>query len=84
MRAAVERTSADGKSIGAQERLTPEQALALFTCSAGLPGISTRKIAIGEAADLCLLDCSWSIARTRLDCRNVLATVRDGKLIYSR
>jgi predicted amidohydrolase YtcJ len=84
MRAAVERTSGKGKSLGAQERITPEQALALFTGGADVPGISTRKIAIGEVADLCLLDCSWSIARTRLDCRNVLATVKDSKLIYSR
>jgi predicted amidohydrolase YtcJ len=84
MRAAVERSTGNGQTIGAQERLTPEQALALFTGSANLPGISTREIAIGAAADLCLLNCSWTTARNRLDCRNVLATVRDGKLIYSR
>ena len=84
MRAAVERISAGGKCMGVCERLTPEQALALFTTCADSPGSSPRKVAVGEVADLCLLDCSWSVARTRLDCRNVLATLRDGKLIYSR
>ena len=84
MRAAVERTSTAGKCLGVNEGLTPEQALALFTGCAGSPGSSARKVAIGEVADLCLLDCSWRVARTRLDCRNVLATLRGGKLIYSR
>jgi predicted amidohydrolase YtcJ len=84
MRAAVERRSVDGRCIGGRESLTPEQALALFTTCADSPGSSPRKVAVGEVADLCLLDCSWSVARTRLDCRNVLATVKDGKLIYSR
>jgi len=84
MRAAVARSTGDGKTIGAREKLTPEEALALFTGSARFPGTSTREIAIGELADFCLLDCSWRLARTRLDCANVLATVRDGKQIYAR
>ncbi|MBE9539472.1 MAG: amidohydrolase family protein [Proteobacteria bacterium] len=84
MHTAVERSSAGGKCMGIHERLTPEQALALFTTCAGIPGSSPRKVALGEVADLCLLDCSWSVARTRLDCRNVLATLRDGELIYCR
>jgi predicted amidohydrolase YtcJ len=84
MRAAVDRTTNNGNSIGANENLTPEQALALFTGCVDFPGGSTRKIDIGETADLCLLDCCWSVARTRLDCRNVLAAVKDGKLIYSQ
>ncbi len=84
MRAAVERTSADGRCMGVREILTPEQALALFTTCSDIPGSSPRKVAIGEVADLCLLDCSWSVARTHLDCRHVLATVKDGELIYSR
>ncbi|RLA42617.1 MAG: hydrolase, partial [Gammaproteobacteria bacterium] len=84
MRAAVDRSTASGELIGAREKLTPEQALALFASSARFPGTATREVAIGEPADLCLLDCKWSVARTRLDCCNVLATVNGGKLIYTR
>lgn len=84
MRAAVERTSSNGKCIGAAEKLTPEQALVLFTTSPELPGSSTRMVALGEAADFCLLDRCWASARARLDCRDVLATVKDGELIYCR
>jgi len=84
MRASVERTSLNGSCIGAAEKLTPEHALALFTTHAELPGASTRMIALGEAADFCLLDRCWNSARTRLDCRDVLATIKDGEQIYCR
>lgn len=84
MRAAVERCSANGTVIGEQERLTPEQALALFTSPAHSPGKNSRKIEVGACADLCLLDRGWQFARKRLDSRDVKATIRQGELIYCR
>jgi predicted amidohydrolase YtcJ len=84
MRAAVQRCTASGKVIAGQERLTPEQALALFTAPADNPGGPSRKIAVGEIADLCLLDRSWDEARVRLRQEDVAATIRAGELIYQR
>jgi predicted amidohydrolase YtcJ len=84
MRAAVERKSASGAVIGPAERLSPEQALALFTSAGDDPGGPTRGIAVGEAADLCLLNCSWEIARLRLRSEDVRATIRAGELIFQQ
>jgi len=37
---------------------------------------------VGAIADLCLIDRSWRAARTALAETNVVATVRDGALIW--
>lgn len=84
MRAAVRRCSRSGVVIGAAEKLSPEQALAMFTSAAADPGGASRRIAIGETADLCLLDRSWEQARARLVAQDVRATIHRGKLVYWR
>jgi predicted amidohydrolase YtcJ len=84
MRAAVDRGTRSGQKLGMAETLTPEHALALFTGAAEAPGSGPRQLAIGAVADLCLLDQSWQQARSRLLGADVLATLRDGELIYHR
>ena len=75
MRAAVTRKTASGRVIGAAEALTPEQALALFTSRPDDPGGPPRQIAVGETADLCLLERSWARARRSLGQDPAHATV---------
>jgi len=84
MRAAVDRRSRAGIALGQAEQLSPEQALALFTSAADDPGGASRTIAVGEVADMCLLNCTWHEARLRLCSANVRATLREGRLIYQR
>jgi predicted amidohydrolase YtcJ len=84
MRAAVQRKSRAGIPIGRRERLTPEEALALFTSAADDPGGNSRTIAVGSAADLCLLRCTWEEARLRLRSEDVRATFGNGVLLYDR
>ncbi len=81
MRAAVERRSEGGRVLGPAEALTPERALALFTTPAAAPGGPTRRIVVGEPADLCLLDRPWSQARHDLSSDRVAATIRAGTII---
>lgn len=81
MAAAVRRETALGRVLGAGERLTPEQALALFTGSADAPGGPSRRVAPGEPADLCLLDRPWARARAALDEVRVRATVVAGRAV---
>lgn len=81
MRAAVERRTADGEILGANERITPEQALALFTSAPQRPGGPTRRVRMGEAADLCLLDLPWAEARGQLSRERVRATFIAGERI---
>ncbi|MDZ7782111.1 MAG: amidohydrolase family protein [Halioglobus sp.] len=83
MRAAVWRRCA-GVTLGEGERVSPEQALALFTCAADAPGGAARRIGIGAAADLCVLDRSWPEARLRLRRDDVLATIVAGDVVYRR
>ncbi|MFW6092889.1 MAG: amidohydrolase family protein [Pseudomonadota bacterium] len=83
MRAAVTRATASGTVLGGRERLTPEQALALFTGPGDDPA-RRRRVERGAAADLCLLDRPWSRARTELTSKAVRATFCDGRVIFER
>ena len=82
MRAAVTRQTASGHILGQGECLTPEAALSLFLGALDAPH-RPRRIAVGEAADLCLLDRPWRLARVRLDSACVAATIQNGNIIYN-
>jgi predicted amidohydrolase YtcJ len=83
MQAAVERRTRDGASIGLTEALTPEQALGLYLTPPQAPGGPARRVAVGEPADLCLLDRPWAQARSRLAEVRVVATIRGGIMLRS-
>jgi predicted amidohydrolase YtcJ len=82
MRAAVDRRTEAGVTIGSNETLAPERALALFTSPQARPGATPRSIEVGARADLCLLDCPWATARSELSSGRVVATVRNGRVIW--
>jgi predicted amidohydrolase YtcJ len=81
MHAAVNRRTSGGRLLGAEEALTAEQALDLYLSPAQTPGRNMRRVAIGAAADLCVLDRSWNAARTDLSAVRVLATFRRGQCV---
>ena len=83
MRAAVNRRTASGEVLGAEEALTPEEALRLFTTPLDAPGAAPRRIAVGTAADFCLLTLPWRQARLRLRSEDVALAVRDGRVQWS-
>ncbi len=64
------------------EEITSEAALALYTKPTKDAGGIARKIAEGEAADLCLLDRSWLEASRDIGEVNVSATWVRGNLVY--
>ncbi len=84
MHAAVHRRTASGVVIGRAEKLTPEQALALFTTPLHAPGGSPRRVRVGEKADLCLLDQPWAAARSDLSRHRVAATFLGGEPTFRR
>lgn len=84
MQAAVSRRSRSGRLMAADEALTPEQALVLFTTRLEAPGVAPRRVAVGQPADLCLLDRSWAVARRDLSAVQVRQTWRDGASIFIR
>jgi len=84
MRAAVARRTRDGAALGPHESLTPERALSLFTTPAHSPGGAPRRVEVGAAADLCLLDRAWSRAREELTSALVQRTLVGGRTIWKR
>ena len=86
MRAAVERRTPSGDTLGPAERVSPETALALFLPEFARAPQPTDEAApairVGEAADLCLLTVPWSRARLDLSSEHVAATLRGGTLIF--
>ena len=64
------------------EAISPDAALALYTKPAKDAAASPRKIALGEAADVCLLDRDWGKALNSLADVTVKATWIDGDLVY--
>jgi predicted amidohydrolase YtcJ len=81
MAAAVARRTREGRVIGADEALTPEEALALYLADP-LDLARQRRIAPGEPADLCLLDRPWSEARGALSSASVRATLVSGRIVH--
>ncbi|MEJ6010033.1 amidohydrolase family protein [Novosphingobium aquae] len=81
MQSAMTRQTAEGRSIGAQETLTPEQAVALYLAD---PDDLSRQrtLEIGAPADLCLLNQPWQTARKSLKSHLVRATFIGGKLVH--
>ena len=80
MRAATTRETREGQILGADEALAPEAALALYLADpADLA--RQRRIAVGEPADLVLLDRPWAEARGRLAAADVRATLVAGRLV---
>ena len=83
MQAAVNRRTESGQLMAADEALSPEQALALFTSPAQAPGRVQRCVAVGSVADLVLLDRPWADARKNLMAVRVRLTLCDGKPIFA-
>lgn len=83
MRAAVTRRTTAGSVIGPAERMTPEQALALFLAEPDRPHM-LRQIHRGAMADLCLLTIGWHHARQRLSPNQINATIIDGEVAWRR
>lgn len=65
MQAAVTRATAGGAVLGPEEALTPEQALSGYLGALASP-VVPRKMAVGMAADLCLLPAPWAALRDDL------------------
>jgi predicted amidohydrolase YtcJ len=83
MAAAVKRATADGKSFGPSEALTPEEALRLYLADPR-DLAAERRIEPGAPADLCLIDRPWDEARRDLSAVTVRATWVSGRLVHDR
>lgn len=81
MHAATTRRTARGAVVGAAEALSAQRALRLFLGDPLRPG-GAGAIAVGAAADLCVLDRGWAAARADLAAVRVRLTLRGGATIW--
>jgi len=81
MVAAMDRTSAGGRVLGADEAVDAATALSLYLGHPADPGGPPRRVAEGAAADLVLLDAPLSEALAMPSAERVRATLVDGVVV---
>lgn len=81
MRAAVHRRTPSGAVLGADEKISPASALALFT--GNRPGHAGR-VEVGAPGDLCIMTTPPGETLAELDAAAVAATVIGGEVAYER
>ncbi|HCW62076.1 amidohydrolase family protein [Sphingobium sp. UBA5915] len=84
MATSIDRRAPSGAVVGAKETLTPIAALDRYLSPLDDPGGAPRHIAIGEPADLCLLDRPLDRALAAPSSTCVKMTMRDGRILYHR
>ncbi|MCH7869349.1 MAG: amidohydrolase family protein [Myxococcales bacterium] len=84
IRAAVNRCTRAGIRLGASEALSPERAFGLFTSPIEAPGTPAAPLAVGDPADLCLVDLSWQRFREKLTRDRVALTLLRGEITWRR
>jgi len=82
--AAIDRRTAGGDTLGREEAVPPERALALFLTPPGGPGGAPRRVEVGAPADLCLLDGPLDEILANPSADRVAATVIGGTVVSAR
>jgi len=80
--AATQRRTRGGLIVGPAEQITPARALALYLGPGASPGARPRRVAVGAAADLCLLGAPLSEALSAPNAALVRATLIGGRLAH--
>lgn len=83
MAAAMRRTTRSGALLGGDERVDGETALGLYLGAFDAPGGPARRIAVGAAADLCLLGTPRAVALASPSREAVRAAVIDGLVVHT-
>ena len=83
MRAAVSRTTREGRVLGGDEAVPSAVAIELFLGRPDRPGGPPRRVAVGEPADLCLLAVPLVEAQRRLRADDVRWVCGAGRPVWS-
>lgn len=80
--AAVRRRAPSGRVLGADERLGPRAALALYLAPLDDPGGRSRRVRVGAPGDLCLLDAPLEAVLAEPSASHVRATFVAGDMVH--
>jgi predicted amidohydrolase YtcJ len=86
IRAAVTRRTRSGQTLGENEIVSPEAAVQLFSdpiLNARTARTPSAQLAVGQPADLCLLNAPWREVRGDLSSERVVMTICSGEIIWS-
>jgi predicted amidohydrolase YtcJ len=83
MRAAVRRTTAGGALLGADEGVSPHEALMMFFGTPGQP-TNPRTVRPAQPGDLCVLAAPPAEVLSELDSQMVAATIVAGEVVFDR
>ncbi|MEW5687167.1 MAG: amidohydrolase family protein [Pseudomonadota bacterium] len=81
--AAVTRRTASGRVLAAGEAVAPDRALALHLDHPAAAGRRPRRVTVGEAADLCLLDAPLADVLAAPSRERVRSTLIGGRIVYA-
>ena len=79
---AIDRRTAGGAVLGADEAVSPQTALALYLDEPAAPGRVARKVEVGAAADLCLLKAPLREVLAAPSAEFVRATIIGGEIVH--
>lgn len=82
--AATQRRTRGGDVLGPEERIRPKAALDLYLGRPDDPGGPPRPVAVGEPADLCLLNVTLAEALAAPTAEHVRATLIGGEIVWGR
>ena len=80
--AAIQRRTAAGEMLGADERIGAAEALGLYLGAANDPGGPSRRVEVGGPADLCLLTVPLAEALATPTAQLVRATLVGGEMVF--
>ena len=82
MAAAAHRRTLGGQTLGADERVSPQAALALYLDDPAAPGRVARRVVEGAVADLCLLRAPLNEGLAQPSADLVRATLIGGRVVH--
>ena len=82
VRAAAQRRTRGGQTLGEAERISPSAALALYLDDPAAPGRVARGVTVGAPADLCLLKAPLKDVLAEPSAEQVAATLVSGSVTY--
>ncbi len=84
IRSAVERKTNSGRVLNADECISADRALKLYTTPPEDPGGTPRRLDVGQCADLVLLSQPWEETQKSLFSESVQLTIVKGKVQYKK
>jgi predicted amidohydrolase YtcJ len=83
IKAAMTRKTVSGQEIGSAQAVTAAQALCAYLSHWDNPGGPSRRIEVGQPADIVVMDSSWDVVLAEPSSEHVAMTVIGGQIAFA-